>query len=113
VRGRRTLRAEELAGDVQGLTSHNDDLLAVEQLLGNGAGEATEQVPLAVDDLNGELARGSFTILWACWSAVVAGAGERQPLYGMLESCIRSVRTMTGSKVDMVLESGCAVVSWS
>jgi hypothetical protein len=34
-RGERTLRAEELAGDVQGLASHNDDLLAVEQLLGD------------------------------------------------------------------------------
>jgi hypothetical protein len=51
VRDRRTLRAEELSGDVQGLTSHNDDLLAVEQLLGDGAGQATEKVTLAVDDL--------------------------------------------------------------
>jgi hypothetical protein len=55
-RGRRTLRAEELAGDVQGLASHNDDLLAVEQLLGDRGGQATEKVPLAVDDLSGELA---------------------------------------------------------
>lgn len=46
----RTLRAEELAGDVEGLTSHNDDLLAVEQLLGNSAGQATQEVSLAVDD---------------------------------------------------------------
>lgn len=52
VRGRRTLRAEELAGDVQGLASHNDDLLAVEQLLGDRGGQATEKVPLAVDDLD-------------------------------------------------------------
>lgn len=51
VRGRRTLRAEELAGDVQGLASHNDDLLAVEQLLGDRGGQATEKVP-AVDDLD-------------------------------------------------------------
>jgi len=50
-RGRRTLRAEELARDVQGLASHNDDLLAVEQLLGDRGGQATEEVPLAVDDL--------------------------------------------------------------
>lgn len=49
--GRRTLRAEKLARDVEGLAAHNDNLLAVEQLLGDGAGEATEQVPLAVDDL--------------------------------------------------------------
>jgi hypothetical protein len=48
--GKRTLRAEELAGDVEGLTSHNDDLLAVEQLLGNSAGQATQEVSLAVND---------------------------------------------------------------
>jgi hypothetical protein len=50
-RGERTLRAEELAGDVQGLASHDDDLLAVEQLLGDRGGQATEKVALAVDDL--------------------------------------------------------------
>lgn len=55
--GKRTLCAEELAGDVQGLTSHNDDLLAIEQLLGDSAGEATEQVALAVDDLGAVLAK--------------------------------------------------------
>lgn len=33
---RRTLCAEELAGDVELLTAHNDDLLAIEQLLGDG-----------------------------------------------------------------------------
>lgn len=48
--GGRTLCAEELAGDVEGLTSHNDDLLAVEQLLGDSAGQATQEVSLAVDD---------------------------------------------------------------
>jgi hypothetical protein len=46
----RTLRTEELAGDVEGLTSHNDDLLAVEQLLGDSAGQTTKEVSLAVDD---------------------------------------------------------------
>ena len=46
----RTLRAEELAGDVEGLTSHNDDLLAVKQLLGDSAGQATKEVSFAVDD---------------------------------------------------------------
>ena len=60
---RRTLGAEELAGDVEGLAAHNDDLLAVEQLLGDGAGEATEQVALAVDDLNHKSARGPSTML--------------------------------------------------
>lgn len=46
----RTLRAEELAGDVKGLAADNDDLLAVEELLGDDAGEATEEVALAVND---------------------------------------------------------------
>lgn len=46
----RTLRTEELAGDVEGLTSHDDDLLAIEQLLGNSAGQATKEVSLAVND---------------------------------------------------------------
>jgi hypothetical protein len=55
----RTLGAEELAGDVQGLAAHNDNLLAVEQLLGDGAGKATEEVPLAVDDLSYKSARAS------------------------------------------------------
>jgi hypothetical protein len=49
--GERTLGAEELARDVEGLATHNDNLLSVKQLLGDGAGKATEQVPLAVDDL--------------------------------------------------------------
>ena len=58
----RTLCAEELARDVQGLAAHNDDLLAVEQLLGDGAGKATEQVTLAVDDLQGMSARCSVVM---------------------------------------------------
>jgi hypothetical protein len=45
-----TLSAEELAGDVEGFASHDNDLLAVEELLSDGAGEATQQVALAVND---------------------------------------------------------------
>jgi hypothetical protein len=45
----RTLRTEELSGDVQGLASHDDDLLAVEQLLGHGAGQPAKEVTLAID----------------------------------------------------------------
>lgn len=45
----RTLRAEELAGDVESLAAHNDDLLAVQQLLGDSAGQAAEQMALAVN----------------------------------------------------------------
>lgn len=44
------LRAEELAGDVKSLTSHDDDLLTVEQLLGDSAGKTTKKVSLAVND---------------------------------------------------------------
>ena len=45
----RTLRAEELSGDVQGLASHNNDLLAVEQLLSDSAGQPTKEVTLAIN----------------------------------------------------------------
>jgi hypothetical protein len=58
----RTLCAEELAGDVQSLAAHNDNLLAVEQLLGDGAGKATEQVALAVDDLQRKSAICSIVV---------------------------------------------------
>lgn len=50
IRSKRTLRTEELARDVEGFTSHNDDLLAIQHLLGDGAGQATKKVSLAVDD---------------------------------------------------------------
>ena len=45
----RTLRTEELSGDVQGLASHNNDLLAVEELLSHSAGQPTKEVTLAID----------------------------------------------------------------
>jgi len=48
--GRRTLSAEELAGDVELLAADDDDLLAVQQLLGDGGRQAAEEVALAVDD---------------------------------------------------------------
>lgn len=43
------LRTEELSRDVQGLTSYNDDLLAVEQLLCNSACKSTKKVTLGID----------------------------------------------------------------
>ena len=46
---KRTLRTEELSRDVQGLASHNDDLLAIEQLLSNSACQPTEEMTLAID----------------------------------------------------------------
>lgn len=48
--GKRTLRAEEFAGDVELLAPDDDDLLAIEQLLGHSASQATEQMSLAVDN---------------------------------------------------------------
>lgn len=49
-RSRRTLSAEELAGDVELLASHDNDLLSVEELLGHGRGQATKEMTLAIDD---------------------------------------------------------------
>lgn len=48
--GKRTLRPEELARDVEGLASDNDNLLTVQKLLRDGAGETAEQVSLAIND---------------------------------------------------------------
>jgi hypothetical protein len=45
----RTLRTEELSRDVEGLASHNNDLLAVEELLSHSAGQPTKEVTLAID----------------------------------------------------------------
>lgn len=45
------LVAEERARDVDELGSHNNDLLAGEELLGQGGGETTEEVSLAVNDV--------------------------------------------------------------
>ena len=45
----RTLSSEEFAGDVESFASHNNDLLAVEELFCDCAGETTEQVALAID----------------------------------------------------------------
>ena len=43
-----TLRPEELAGDVEGFASDDDDLLTVKQLLRDGAGKTAEEMSLAV-----------------------------------------------------------------
>lgn len=48
--GLRTLSTEELSGDVQGLSADDDDLLAAKQLLGDNAGQAAQEVALAIDD---------------------------------------------------------------
>jgi hypothetical protein len=47
---RRTLSAEELSGDVEGLAADNDNLLATKQLLSDDGRQATQKVALAIDD---------------------------------------------------------------
>lgn len=46
----RTLGAEELSRDVEGLAADDNDLLAVEELLGNNGGETAKEMALAVND---------------------------------------------------------------
>jgi hypothetical protein len=46
------LRAEELAGDVEGLTADNNDLLTAQKLLGDNRGESAKEMALAIDDNN-------------------------------------------------------------
>lgn len=48
--GRRTLCAEELSGNVEGLAPDDNDLLSIEKLLGDDTGETTEKMTLAVND---------------------------------------------------------------
>ena len=49
----RTLCAEELARDVEGLGADDDDLLAVQKLLGHDGRQATEEVALSVNNDRG------------------------------------------------------------
>jgi len=46
----RTLRSEEFAGDVELFAANNYELLAVEELFGDCAGQTTKEMALAVDD---------------------------------------------------------------
>ena len=46
----RTLSAEELARDVDSLAADDDNLLAVQELLGHDRGQTAKQVALAVDN---------------------------------------------------------------
>jgi hypothetical protein len=48
--GLRTFCAEELARDVQGFTSDDNDLLAIEELLGDDTGKTAQEMALAVND---------------------------------------------------------------
>jgi hypothetical protein len=44
------LVAEEAAGDVDLLSAHDGNLLAIKDLLGDNGGQPTKQMALAVDD---------------------------------------------------------------
>lgn len=46
----RTLGAEELSRDVEGLAADDNNLLAVEELLGDNGGETAKEMALAVND---------------------------------------------------------------
>lgn len=46
----RTFCAKEFAGDVESFASYYHDLLTVEQLLSHSAGQATQEMSLAIDD---------------------------------------------------------------
>lgn len=48
--GAHTLVPEKLARDVQILTSHDHDLLAVKKLLGHDASQTTKEMSLAIDN---------------------------------------------------------------
>jgi hypothetical protein len=81
----RTLRAEELAGDVEGLAADDDDLLAVEELLGDDAGQAAKQVALAIDhDLCRDLSASCTPIAKTRPNSPVA----QPPPVSLLVSCL-------------------------
>jgi len=47
---RRTLGAEELSGDVEGLAADDNDLLTAQKLLGNDRGQTAKEMALAIND---------------------------------------------------------------
>lgn len=106
--GRRTLCAEELAGDVELLAADNNNLLAVQKLLGDSGGQAAEKVALAVDDN-------------LCISISHCCSAPYPPYFlQVVRVCAIAIRysgmRTTGSKVDILLRlvrvlMGCVVVS--
>jgi hypothetical protein len=50
--GWHTLGTEEGPGNVQVLGTHNDDTLAIEDLLGDNGGQTTQEVTLTIDNNN-------------------------------------------------------------
>lgn len=47
---RRTLSAEELSGDVEGLAADDNNLLTAQKLLGDNRGQTAKEMALAIND---------------------------------------------------------------
>jgi hypothetical protein len=62
--GKRTLRTEELSGDVEGLAADDNDLLTAKELLGDNRGESAKEMALAIDDDNLLEARHRNRLFW-------------------------------------------------
>jgi len=93
---KRTLRTEELSRDVQGLASHNDDLLAIEQLLSNSACQPTEEMTLAIDrDLSQTIESAPIT------QRALILSTRKLFFCRQSRNARRSGRLTVGSKVDI------------
>lgn len=103
----RTLSAEELSRDVEGLAADNNDLLAVQELLGDSAGQATEQVSLAVDDdlytpLLSAIALMTAVLVCSCACASFAVASPSSSSSSFSAHCDGWVSHTTGWNSDIV-----------
>ena len=56
----RTLGAMEVSGDVDALATDDDDLLALQQLLGHGRCQTTEQMAFTIDDDRLKVVRNDY-----------------------------------------------------
>lgn len=101
--GLHTLSPEELAGDVELFASNYHDLLAIEKLLSDGAGETAEKVTFAVNDNNLEHPRVSFGVAnsFRTCARCEGGPGAGQQ-FAMVYRCLRRERRLTGWNVDIV-----------
>lgn len=132
--GRRTLGAKELARDVERLAADNDNLLAIQELLGNDASKTAEQVALAIDDNLSDIVVSFGSRLKVplpcggdgtgrtprqlgdtakCWPSVPLGAGlslerRRPSCHGAKSRQAIDGQLTTGSKDDIVLAPGVA-----
>jgi hypothetical protein len=94
--GRRTLCAEELARDVELLAADNNNLLAVQELLGDSGGQAAEKVALAVDD-------NLCISISHCCSSPYPPSCILQVVRVRAKAYSESGMRTTGSKVDILL----------